>query len=140
VSQIIHKQVLFLCTHNASRSIMAEALVNHYLGDQWQAFSAGSAPTQVNLYSIRALRELGIEIPEAKSKPIDYFSGQKFDRVFTLCDDAREACPLWLGSSHVEHIGFPDPSVAEGNDLDKLRAFRDVRDQIKATIFPLLEM
>ncbi|HBC45411.1 MAG TPA: arsenate reductase [candidate division Zixibacteria bacterium] len=136
----MHKQVLFLCTHNASRSIMAEALVNHYLGDQWQAFSAGSAPTQVNLYSIRALRELGIEIPEAKSKPIDYFSGQKFDRVFTLCDDAREACPLWLGSSHVEHIGFPDPSVAEGNDLDKLRAFRDVRDQIKATIFPLLEM
>jgi len=140
VSQIIHKQVLFLCTHNASRSIMAEALVNHYLGDQWQAFSAGSAPTHVNPYSIRALRELGIEIPKAKSKPIDYFSGQKFDRVFTLCDDAREACPLWLGSSNVEHIGFPDPSVAEGNDLDKLRAFRDVRDQIKATIFPLLEM
>ena len=138
MSPIILKRVLFLCTRNSSRSIMAEALVNHYLGDQWQAFSAGSAPSYVNPYSIRALRELGIEIPEAKSKPIDYFSGQKFDRVFTLCDEAREACPLWLGSSNVEHIGFPDPSITEGNDLDKLGAFRDVRDQIKKIIITKL--
>lgn len=138
MSPIILKRVLFLCTRNSSRSIMAEALVNHYLGDQWQAFSAGSAPSHVNPYSIRALRELGIEIPEAKSKPIDYFSGQKFDRVFTLCDEAREACPLWLGSSNVEHIGFPDPSITEGNDLDKLGAFRDVRDQIKKIIITKL--
>ena len=117
---------------------MAEALVNYYLGDRWEAFSAGSAPTHVNPYSIRALRELGIEIPEAKSKPINYFSGQKFNRVFTLCDDAREACPLWLGSSNVEHIGFPDPSIAQGSDEDKLGAFRDVRDQIRKQIIEIL--
>jgi arsenate reductase len=132
------RRVLFLCTHNASRSIMAEALVNHFLSEKWQAFSAGSAPTEVNPYSILALRELGIEIPDAKSKPIDFFSGQQFDRVFTLCDDAREACPLWLGSSNVEHVGFPDPSIVDGSDEDKLGAFRDVRDQLKVWIFATL--
>jgi arsenate reductase (thioredoxin) len=132
------RRVLFLCTHNASRSIMAEALVNHFLSDKWAAFSAGSAPTQVNPYSIRALRELGIEIPNAKSKPIDFFAGQKFDKVFTLCDEAREACPLWLGSSNVEHVGFPDPSIAQGSDEDKLEAFRDVRDQIRKNIITKL--
>jgi arsenate reductase (thioredoxin) len=132
------RRVLFLCTHNASRSIMAEALVNHYLGDKWMAFSAGSSPTKVNPYSIRALRELGIEIPDARSKPIDYFAGQKFDKVFTLCDEAREACPLWLVNSPVEHIGFLDPSVAQGSDEDKLKAFRDVRDQIRKNIITKL--
>jgi arsenate reductase (thioredoxin) len=131
------KRILFLCTHNSSRSIMAEALVNHFLGDKWEAFSAGSDPTTVNPFSIRALSELGIEIPDAHSKRIDHFLGQKFDRVFTLCDEAQEACPFWPGTN-VEHIGFPDPTDIEGSDTEKLELFRNVRDQIKTRIFSLL--
>ncbi len=131
------KKVLFLCVHNASRSIMAEALVNHFLGDSWEAFSAGSDPTNVNPYSIRALRELGIEIPEAHSKAIDFFRGRQFDKVITLCDEAAEACPLWLGPN-VEHITFRDPSTAQGSDQEKLAVFREVRDRIRKTIIPKL--
>ncbi len=132
------KRVLFLCNHNSSRSIMAEAMVNHFLSDKWQAYSAGSNPTSVNPYAVRALRELGIEIPNAKSKPMDFFHGQQFDKVFTLCDEAREACPLWLESSNVEHVGFSDPSLAQGSDEEKLTVFRRVRDQIRGKILPLL--
>ncbi len=129
--------MLFLCVHNASRSIMAEALVNHFLGDNWEAFSAGSDPTNVNPYSIRALRELRIEIPDARSKAIDYFRGRQFDKVITLCDEAAEACPLWLGPN-VEHISFRDPSAAQGSDHEKLAVFREVRDRIRETIIPKL--
>jgi arsenate reductase len=132
------KRVLFLCNHNSSRSIMAEAMVNHFLSDRWQAYSAGSNPTSVNSYAVRALRELGIEIPNAESKPIDFFRGQRFDKVFTLCGEAREACPLWLESSNVEHFGFPDPSLAQGSDEDILAVFRDVRDLIREKIIPIL--
>jgi arsenate reductase len=116
---------------------MAEALVNHFLGDKWEALSAGSDPTTVNPFSIIALKELGIEIPTANSKRINHFRGQKFDRVITLCDEAQEACPYWPGTN-VEHIGFPDPTATTGSDEDKLRAFRDVRDQIKEIIIPKL--
>ena len=129
------KKVLFLCVHNASRSIMAEALVNHFLGDTWEAFSAGSEPTKVNRFSIKALKEIGIDMPQAHSKAIDSFRGQQFDKVITLCDEAAEACPLWLGPN-VEHITFRDPSTAQGSDQEKLAVFREVRDRIKATIIP----
>jgi arsenate reductase len=138
MNDIEKKKVLFLCNHNASRSIMAEGMVNHFLEVKWQAYSAGSNPTSVNPYAIRALKELGIEIPEAKSKPISFFHGRRFDRVFTLCDEASEACPVWLESSNVEHIGFPDPSLARGSDKEKLEIFRQVRDQIRDRIIPLL--
>lgn len=110
---------------------MAEALVNHYLGDRWQAFSAGVAPHGVNPFAVLALRELEIEIPDASSKHMDVFKGKHFDRVITLCDEANEACPLWLGSTRREHIGFPDPSQAMGDDAARLQVFREVRDLIK---------
>ncbi len=134
---MIRKKVLFLCVHNASRSIMAEALVNHFLKDKWQAYSAGSDPTSVNPFSIRALKEIGIDIANAHSKAIDYFRGRQFDKVITLCDEAAEACPLWLGPN-VEHISFRDPSTARGSDQEKLAVFREVRDRIRETIIPRL--
>ncbi len=134
---MIRKKVLFLCVHNASRSIMAEALVNHFLQDKWEAYSAGSDPTGVNPYSIKALKEIGIDIANAHSKAIDYFQGRQFDKVITLCDEAAEACPLWLGPN-VEHISFRDPSTAQGSDLEKLAVFREVRDRIRETIMPRL--
>jgi arsenate reductase (thioredoxin) len=138
MNEIRRKRVLFLCNHNSSRSIMAEALVNHYLGDKWEAFSAGADPTSVNPFSIIALRELGIEIPQARSKRTDFFRGWRFDRIFTLCDEAREACPLWLGPDKVEHFTFPDPTAVPENE--KLGAFRDVRDRIREGILPLLSI
>lgn len=132
------RKVLFLCVHNASRSIMAEALVNYYLSYGWEAFSAGSDPTEVNPYAIRALREIGIEIPNAKSKHFKAFADFHFDLIVTLCDEARESCPVWLGSEEKEHINFVDPSKATGSDEEILNVFREIRDQIKVKIMKRL--
>ena len=141
MDEISPPKVLFLCVHNSSRSIMAEALVNHYLADNWRAYSAGTDPKEVNSLAIRALRELGIEITGAKSKHLNVFTGQHFDCVITLCDEAKESCPLWSDSTQYEHIGFPDPSTANGDDLARLKIFREIRDQIKEKIIPkLLEL
>ena len=133
------RNVLFLCTHNSSRSIMAEAIVKHYLGEKWQPFSAGTDPRGINPYAAKVLKEIGIEIPEAKSKSIDIFMGRNFDRVITLCDDAREFCPVWPGSGKREHIGFPDPSAAKGNQDEILAVFRLVREQIRDKIISRLQ-
>jgi arsenate reductase (thioredoxin) len=133
------RRVLFLCTHNASRSIMAEALVNRFLADKWQAFSAGTEPQGINPYTIRALREIGIEIPEAQSKHLRIFLDKPFDLVMTLCDDANESCPVWPAGVRREHISFPDPSLARGSEEEKLEIFREVRDKIKEIIIPKLK-
>ena len=104
------KRILFLCTHNSCRSQMAEGLVNHYLGDRFQAFSAGTEATRVNPLAIRVLAELGIDISHHSSKVLDEFAGQPFDHVITLCGDANEKCPLFFGGVQRVHIGFDDPS------------------------------
>lgn len=134
----IKRRVLFLCTHNSSRSIIAESIVNHFLGDQWEAYSAGTDPKGVNPLTIQALREIKIEIPKAESKHLKIFLGQPFDCVITLCDEANESCPFWPGTIVQEHIGFRDPSFAKGSDEEKLQEFRDVRDKIKEIIIPKL--
>jgi arsenate reductase len=117
---------------------MAEAIVNHYLGNRWEAYSAGSDPKGVNPFTIRALKELGIEIPGARSKRMDVFYGRRFDRVFTLCDEARESCPIWPGTASVEHLSFPDPSIVSGSELERLETFRNIRDRLRQKILPLL--
>ncbi len=113
---------------------MAEALVNYYLSDKWEAYSAGSDPTVVNPYAIQALKEIGIEIPNAKSKNMKTYAGVNFDLIVTLCDEARESCPVWIGSAKKEHISFADPSKATGSDEDKLIIFCDIRDELKDKI------
>ncbi len=91
------RQVLILCTGNSARSQMAEALVNHSRGDQWEAFSAGTHPTgYVHPDAINALAEIGIDASRARSKSIDEFRGKPFDAVITVCDDAAEECLVWL--------------------------------------------
>jgi len=125
------QQILFLCTHNSCRSQMAEALVNHYLGDHCQAFSAGTEATRVNPLAVHVLTELGLDTSHQHSKTIDEFAGQTFDHVVTLCGDANEKCPLFFGGVERIHHGFDDPSRLNGSTETVLPEFRRVRDEIK---------
>lgn len=125
------KRILFLCTHNSCRSQMAEGLVNFYLGDRFQAYSAGTEATRVNPLAIKVLAELGINISHHSSKILTEFDDQPFDYVITLCGDANEKCPLFFGGVKRIHMGFSDPSKTTGTDEAILREFRRVRDEIK---------
>jgi arsenate reductase len=128
------KKVLFLCTGNSCRSQMAEALVNARLGEDWEAFSAGSRPTGVvHPKTLQVLAEIGIQ-HHGRSKSMDEFRGQPFDLVVTVCDDSAEDCPVWLGKGKKVHLPFPDPAKT-----DDIGDFRKVRDAIEKEIIPLLE-
>jgi arsenate reductase len=134
------KKVLFLCTGNSCRSHMAEGLTNYYLGKDWQAFSAGTDPTgYVHLLAIKAMAESGIDISSHYSKNADEFRQKDLDLVVTVCDDAAENCPVWLGNGNVIHISFPDPAKASGTDDEKLMIFRRVRDDIHNQIIARLK-
>ena len=133
------KHVLFLCTHNSCRSQMAEGLVNHFLGDRFQAFSAGTEATKVNLLATRVMLELGIDITEHYSKTMDEFAGQPFDYVITLCGDANEKCPLFFGGVRRMHIGFDDPSRLPGSEDEVLPVYRRVRDEIRTRLTHFFE-
>ena len=129
------KTVLVLCTGNSCRSHMAEGLINHDLGDSWQAYSAGTRPTgYVHPLAIRALAEVGVDISGNVSKSTDAFRDTALDVVVTVCDDAAENCPVWLGSGKRVHIGFPDPADAEGSDEEQMVVFRAVRDAIRSQV------
>ncbi len=128
------KRILFLCTHNSCRSQMAEGLVNHFLGDRFTAFSAGTEATRVNPKAIQVMAELGIDISAHRSKTLDEFAGEPFDQVVTLCGDANEKCPLFIGGTQRLHQGFDDPSRMVGTEEEILSAFRRVRDEIKAWV------
>jgi arsenate reductase len=130
--------VLFLCTGNSARSQMAEAIVNTRMGDQWEAVSAGTKPAgYVHSKALQALAEIGIN-HRGRSKSTDEFRTRPFDLVVTVCDDAAEDCPIWLGQGKRVHLGFPDPAKATGSDDDILAVFRQVRDDIAQKIPALL--
>ena len=132
------RKVLFLCTGNSCRSQMAEAIVNARLGEQWEAFSAGTTPTgYVHPMVVQVLREIGIQ-HLGKSQDVNEFRSDQFDLVVTVCDSAAEECPVWLGSGLRVHSGFPDPAKAIGNEEEILAAFRQVRDLIAEKIPQLL--
>lgn len=132
-------KVLFLCTGNSCRSQMAEAIVNARYGDRWQAYSAGTVPSgYVHPLAIRALAEIGIA-HQGESKHADVYRGIPFDLVVTVCGDAAEHCPSWLGEGLVVHRGFEDPAKATGTEAEIMAVFREVRDQILEQIPPLLE-
>ena len=133
------KQVLILCTGNSCRSQMAEGLINHYLGDSWQAYSAGTAPSgYVHPLAIKAMTELGVDISANRSQSTEEFREMSFDQVITVCDDAAENCPLWLGGGKVTHLGLPDPAQASGSEAEIFQVFRTVRDDIKARVLGYL--
>jgi arsenate reductase len=120
---------------------MAEALVNHFR-DQWQAISAGTQPTgYIHPYAIAALKDIGIEVlsPPARSKSVDEFRNVAFDLVVTVCDDAAENCPVWLGSGKREHVSFPDPAKVIGAEDQMMGAFCSLRDDMMRRIMQVLD-
>jgi arsenate reductase len=125
------KRVLFLCTANSCRSQMAEGVINHLLGDKIEAFSAGTHASFVNPAAIAVMKEIGIDISRHQSKNLSIFDGQSFDYVITLCGNANETCPLYIGGTKKTHIGFDDPAKAKGTKEEVLREFRRVREEIK---------
>ena len=125
------KKVIFICTHNTSMSQMAEGLLNGLYGDEYEAHSAGTAPSKVNPYAIKAMAEVDIDISKERSKNIEEFKNVEFDYVITVCDHAKETCPVLPGGHKHIHKSFSDPSETKGNDNDKLAAFRSCREEIK---------
>jgi arsenate reductase (thioredoxin) len=125
------KRVLILCTGNSARSQMAEGLLRHDAGDRFDVFSAGVEPSQVRPLAIEAMREVGIDISDQRSKSVDEFSGQEFDYVITVCDNANQRCPIFPGKTQRIHWSFEDPAAAKGDAAAQLGVFRRVRDQIK---------
>src|SRR3984957_6111153 len=106
-------RILILCTGNSARSIMAEGLLRHDAGDRFQVFSAGTRPSQIRPEAIAVMRELGIDISGQRSKSVDEFTGQSFDYVLTVCDNAKESCPVFPGRSAMIHRNFADPATLE---------------------------
>lgn len=123
---------LFLCTGNSARSILGEYLLRHLGGARFEVFSAGSFPTgKVNSLAIQVLKDVyDIDAAEARSKSWEEFKNVEFDFVVTVCDNARESCPLWPGQPVVAHWSSPDPAAVEGSDAEKYRAFKEVALQI----------
>jgi arsenate reductase len=132
------RRVLFLCRGNSCRSQIAEAIVNARY-PEWRAFSAGTHPVGfVHPLAIQVLSEIGIE-HTGISKNVEEYHQNYFDLVVTVCDDAKEECPLWLGKGKRVHEGFIDPAKVKGTDQDKLIVFRKVRDEIISKIPRLLD-
>jgi arsenate reductase (thioredoxin) len=133
------RKVLFLCTGNSCRSQMAEAIVNASLGEAWEAYSAGTKPAgHVHPLAVAALAEIGIQ-HEGRSKHTDEYRAVAFDLVVTVCDDAAENCPVWLGQGKRVHLGFPDPARATGTADEIMGVFRQVRDDIFHRVTALLK-
>ena len=127
------QNILFLCTGNSARSQMAEGLLRHLAGDQFEVYSAGLDPKGVNPYAVRAMDEIGIDIRGQYSKSVTEYMGKMlFPYVITLCSDADTRCPhaLWAWTSQKLHWPFDDPAQATGTDEEILGSFRQVRDQI----------
>jgi arsenate reductase (thioredoxin) len=133
------RRVLFLCTGNACRSQMAEAIVNARKGNRWQAMSAGTHPAGfVHPMVIRVLEEIGIR-HEGRSKGLEEVRDKPFDLIITVCDDAAKECPIWPGSGIKLHHGYDDPSQAPGTEEQKLAAFRKLRDTMISELPYLLD-
>jgi len=135
------KKVLILCTGNSCRSIMAEGLINHYLKEKWQAYSAGVSPSAVNPRAIQVLQELGIETTGFRSKSVtEFLSRDDLDLVITVCDNAKETCPVFLKPVKQIHIGIEDPvPYTFESDEVSLPKFRAVRDSIREKIVIYLD-
>ena len=125
------QRILILCTGNSARSQMAEGLLRHEAGDRFEVFSAGTKPGQVRPEAIAVMRELGIDLSGHRSKHVDEFAGQAFDYVLTVCDNAKESCPIYPGHTNRLHRSFDDPAAVQGSEPDRLAVFRRVRDEIR---------
>jgi arsenate reductase len=128
------RKILFLCTQNACRSQMAEGFLRSLAGGRCEAFSAGVAPSALDSRAVAVMREIGIDISGQFSKSVEMLTAKSFDEVITVCDHARESCPVFPGSTVMLHWGFPDPARAEGTSRQVLSEFRRIRNLIGARI------
>ena len=127
-------RVLILCTGNSARSQMAEGLLRHDAGNIYEVFSAGTKPTHVRPEAIAVMREVGIDISGHQSKSVDEFAGQNFDYVITVCDNAKESCPVFPAKTKRVHWSIEDPAAAQGSEEEILTAFRRARDELRARL------
>jgi arsenate reductase len=138
------KRLLFLCTGNSARSQIAEGLLRHEAGDRFEVFSAGTHPSSVRPEAIAVMNEIGIDISAHRSKSIeellkgDEFKSQDLDIVITVCDNAKESCPVFPGKTQRLHWPFEDPASVEGTEDDRKDAFRKIRDRIHGRIMVFL--
>ncbi len=131
-------KVLVVCTGNSARSQMAEGFLKYYK-ENWEIYSAGTEPRDLNPLAVEVMAEKGIDISAYKSKHIDLFIGKIFDYVITVCDNARESCPVFPGKTEYIHWSLEDPAAVPGLKDEKLKAFRNIRDQIQVKILAFIE-
>jgi arsenate reductase (thioredoxin) len=125
------KRVLILCTANSARSQMAEGLLRHDAGEGFEVESAGAKASFVRPEAIAVMSELGIDISGHRSKNVEEFEGRQFDYVITVCDNARESCPVFFGKAEKLHHDFEDPGALTGSENERLTRFRRVRDELR---------
>jgi arsenate reductase len=130
ISTVKKVRVLFICTHNAARSQMAEGYLRARYGDRFEAFSAGTQVTQVHPLAIQVMREIGIDISSHRAKLLGAFFDEDIDIVVTVCSAAGQACPSFPGAGKTIHIEFEDPSALSGDGEEQLHGFRRIRDEI----------
>jgi arsenate reductase (thioredoxin) len=118
---------------------MAEGLFHRHIGDRYEVFSAGTKPTSVRPEAIEVMREIGIDISSHRSKSVDEFVGQEFAYVITVCDNAKESCPVFPGKTQRIHWSFADPAAAQGSEEERKAVFRQIRDQIAGRIKTFVE-
>jgi len=133
-------RVLFLCTANSARSQIAEALLQREGGSDFEVVSAGTSPRGVNPFAVRVLAEVGVDWRDARSKSVEEFLDQRFDYVITVCDRARETCPVFPGSTNSLHWGLDDPAEVEGTDEERLAAFRRTLNELSIRLPPFVEI
>jgi arsenate reductase len=135
------KHILFLCTGNSCRSQMAEALMNHLGADRFVAFSAGSSPAgYVHRLAIETMNEMGIDISQNKSKSLDLYLHEPWDLIITVCDDAKESCPVFPGQKIGAHWSFEDPAKFIGSEEEKKAFFQKIAMEIEGRIRLLLDL
>ena len=127
-------RVLILCTGNSARSQMAEGLLRHDAGNVYEVFSAGTKPSHVRPEAITVMREVGIDISGHRSKSVDEFAGQDFNYVITVCDNAKESCPIFPAKTKRIHWSIEDPAAVQGSQGEALTAFRRARDELRARL------
>ena len=127
-------RVLFVCTGNSTRSVMAEALLRQHGGGAFEVHSAGTEPAGINPLTLRTLADAGVDASWARSRSVTEFVGQPFDYVITVCDQARQSCPVFPGVHESLHWGYEDPAAAEGTDEERLAVFRSVFCQLEERI------
>jgi len=127
-------RILVLCTGNSARSQMGEGLFRDEGGGGYEVSSAGTKPSQVRTEAIAVMREIGIDISGNRSKSVDEFAGQAFDFVVTVCDSARDNCPVFPGATKRIHWSLEDPALVQGTEEERLAAFRLIRDQLRERV------